>query len=364
MAALAKGHDRARYEPHLVTVYPGGVLEAELREAGVALHSLDKAGRWDLLGAQRRLAALLREIRPALLHGSLTTGNLMALAARSAAPGAKLIWGWRASAMDYAHYGPWTRWAEALERRLSARPDLIIANAEAGKRDQRARGAAAERVAVVPNGIDVARFKPDAEARKRLRAEWRLGDDDVAIGLVARLDPMKGHAVFLDAAAKAIARRPGLRFLVVGGGAEAPLRRLQARAEALGIADRVRWTGRRLDVPQVLAALDLATSASLFGEGFSNALAEAMACGRPCVATEVGDAATILGDCGRLVPAGDAEALARGWLDLLDRLAAEGDDLRSACRRRIVDSFSLDALVARTEALYGRLLAGEPVGEA
>ena len=86
IVALAKGHDRARYEPHLVTVYPGGVLEAELREAGVALHSLDKAGRWDLLGAQRRLAALLRDIRPAILHGSLTTGNLLALAARRAAP--------------------------------------------------------------------------------------------------------------------------------------------------------------------------------------------------------------------------------------------------------------------------------------
>ena len=359
LVALARGHDRAVFEPHVVSVYRGGPLAAELAEAGVPLHSLDKSGRWDLIGAQRRLAGVLRELRPAILHGSLTTGNLMALAGRRAAPQAKLIWGWRASALDYAHYSAWLRWAETLERRLSGRPDLIIANAEAGKRDQLARGVSSRRIAVVPNGIDVRRFKPDAEARRRTRAEWGIEADQRAIGLVARLDPMKGHAVFLEAAARAAARRSDLRFLAIGGGADSARQRLQQRADALGIADKIVWAGRMLDVQHGLAALDLATSASLFGEGFSNALGEAMASGLPCVATDVGDSAMILGDCGLVVPPGDAAALAEAWLGLLARLEREGEALQEANRRRIVDNFSLEAMVARTETLYRELLSGE-----
>lgn len=363
LVALARGHDRTQFEPHVISVYPGGVLEAELREAGVALHCLDKAGRWDLIAAQRRLGRLLRRLRPAILHGSLTTGNLMALAARRALPEVKLIWGWRASALDYAHYGTWLRMAETLERRLSARPDLIIANAEAGKRDQLARGAAARQIAVVPNGIDVERFKPDVAARERIRAEWSLAPDHKAIGLIARLDPMKGHEVFLEAAARASAARPDLHFVAIGGGAPETLQSLQARAESLAVADKVIWAGRCLDVQDALAALDITTSASLFGEGFSNALAEAMASGLPCVATDVGDSALILGDCGLVVPPGDAAALAEAWPALLARVENEGEGFRAANRRRIVDNFSLEAMVARTEALYRALLAGDALGD-
>lgn len=357
--ALARGHDRASFKPLVVSIYSGGVLESDLREAGVALESLNKAGRWDLIAAQRRLAAILKSFRPAILHGSLATGNLMALAGRRAVPDAKLIWGWRSSALDYSHYGAWTRWSEALERRLSGRVDLVVANAEAGKRDQLARGAAARRIAVVPNGIDVARFKPDPQARRELRADWGLEPGDLAIGLVARLDPMKGHGIFLEAAARAAALRPGLRFVVIGSGATEALLGLQRRAEELGIAERLVWAGQRLDVQRALAALDLSTSASLFGEGFSNALAEAMASGLPCAATDVGDAAKILGDCGLIVPPGDAEALASAWLALLQRLQAEGEELRAANRRRIVEAFSVEAMVTRTEALYRQLLSGD-----
>ena len=364
LAALASGLDREAFEPRVVTLYPGGALEDELRDAAVQVDSLDKSGRWDLLSAQRRLMARVRSFRPAILQSSLTIGNLMALAARRACPDAKLIWGWRASALDHDHYSPWFRWTEALERRLASRPDLIIANAEANKRDQLARGARPAAVAVVPNGIDVARFRPDPEARARQREAWGLAPDEPAIGLLARVDPMKGHAVFLEAAAIASARRTDLRFVAIGRGAPEALRALQDQAAALGIAERLIWAGERADAHEALAGLDLSTSASLFGEGFSNALAEAMASGLPCVATDVGDSATILGDCGLVVPAKDPTALAEGWLTLLSRLEAEGDSLRAANRQRIVERFSLDAMVARTEQLYRQLLAGDALGEA
>lgn len=358
LVALAKGLDRRRFAPSVVTLYPGGALEAELAEAGVPFESLDKRGRWDLLGPLRRLRAILRRSPPAVLHAFLTMGNLFALAARGAAPEAKLVWGWRASALDHAHYGPWLHITERLELALARRPALIVANAEAGRRDRVAQGAPSERIAVVPNGIDCARFRPDPAARARLRAEWGLAEETPLIGLLARLDPMKGHGVFLEAAALALRERPALRFVAIGGGTERRAA-LEAQAAGLGLTDRVIWAGERRDAAAVLAALDLHCSASLFGEGFSNAVAESMAAGVPNVVTDVGDSAAIVGDCGLAVPPNDPAALARGWLALLERSEREGEALRSANRRRIESHFSVETMVSRSAQLYCDLIESE-----
>ena len=356
LAALARGLDRRHFSPRVITFYGGGALESELESAGVPVESLEKRGRWDLLGPLSRLRRRLRSLRPAVLHAFLTTGNLYALAARSAAPGARLVWGWRASAIDYRHYSIWFRITEALEVRLSRRTDLIVANAEAGRHDRVAQGAPANRIRVVPNGIDTTRFRPDAEARRRVREEWGLDGSTPLIGIMARLDPMKGHRVFLEAAAQALSRNPALHFVVLGSGSAERQANLREQASKLGLGDRVIWAGERRDANAVLAALDLHCSASLFGEGFSNTVAESMASGVPNVVSDVGDSAAILGDCGTVVPADDPEALAEGLLDLLARLDSESASLKASCRRRIEEHFSLEAMVERTAALYGALL--------
>ena len=357
MVALASALDRRAFEPTVVTFYPEGPLRAFLADAGVPVVSLDKSGRWDLPGFIARMRREIARSRPDILHSYLTTANLMSLLAAPRKPATKLVWGKRASALDGGHYGFWTRATEWLEARLAGRPDLVVVNSEAGRRDYLADGARPARIAVVPNGIDLARFRPRPEARKGVRAAWGIDAAAPLIGMMARLDPMKGHDVFLEAAALSLKRRPELRFVCIGGGDAELAARLRRRAASLGLEERLVWAGERDDVAEVLSSLDLHTSASRFGEGFSNAVGEAMAVGVPCVATDVGDAARIVGETGRVVDPEDPAALAGAWLELMAQDSDQRRALGERCRDRIAREFSLETMVERTAEIYRDLLA-------
>jgi glycosyltransferase involved in cell wall biosynthesis len=164
--------------------------------------------------------------------------------------------------------------------------------------------------------------------------------------LVARLDPIKDHPAFLLAAAIANRHRGDLRFVLVGDGPADYRAKLEAQARSYGL-ETLLWAGARSDMPAVYSALDAVCLSSL-SEGFPNVVAEAMSCDRPCVVTDVGDAAHIVGDTGVVVPAGNAVKLAHGMLALIGR--APGDP-----RRRIAEQFSTEALVTRTLEIFGEL---------
>jgi glycosyltransferase involved in cell wall biosynthesis len=283
--------------------------------------------------------------------------NLFATLARVARPGTRVVWGVRASDMDLSRYGAFHEATFEAARRVASLADLVIANSESGRRFHVDRGYPADRTTVIPNGIDTDRFRPRPEARATLRAELGVPPDAPVIGIVARLDPMKGHELFLQAAARLLVRLPEVRFVVVGGGEVGAVDRLRGRATALGLGDRVRFVGPREDIERVYAALDVATSASSFGEGFPNAVAEAMASGVPCVVTDVGDSARIVGSHGVVVDRDDPDALARAWSSVLEagQVAAPG-----SLRDRIVARFSVERLVERTESALAGLLEGRP----
>ncbi len=355
LIVLARGLAAAGHRVGVITFYPGGALENELAGTAVRLMSLNKRGRWDLAAPLVRLARLLRRERPMVLHGYLPVANALALLLRPLVPGLKVIWGLRGSFSGAAGYDRMRGLSFALERRLSGRPDLIIANSERGRGVALDQGYPAGRVVVVPNGADTARFTPNPESRARQRTAWGQNDGHRVIGMVARLDPVKDHDTFLAAARIAAAKRQDLRFVVVG--ADSPERQaaFDARAAELGLGARVISEAARLDIETVYNAFDLATLTSSHGEGFPNVLAEAMACGVPCVSTEVGDAALILGDLGQIVPPRDPEALAQAWLSLLDRTLAD-PALKAGVRQRIVDNFSEAAMVERSMEAIGAVL--------
>lgn len=176
------------------------------------------------------------------------------------------------------------------------------------------------------------------------------------IGLVGRLDPMKGHPQFLRAAALLRRRHPALRFVCVGDGADDYRCALHQLAGELGLNDCLIWAGTRTDMPAVYNALDLAVSSSVWGEGLANMVGEAMACGVPCVVTEVGDAAWVVGDAGRVVPPGDPAALAEGLEEMLGRLERDGPALSQAARRRVEEQLGVEALVRGTLAAIEAVL--------
>ncbi len=193
---------------------------------------------------------------------------------------------------------------------------------------------------VIANGIDVERFKPDTIDRAAVRRELGIPGDAVVAAHVARVDPMKDHRSFLTA----MSELPQLRALLVGND-----------TQDLPRMPNVLALGPRADLPQILAAADLVVSSSAFGEGFSNALGEGMACGLPAVATDVGDAALIVGDAGLIVPPGDPKALAAAIRQLVAEGAAVRAERANRARIRAVRMFGMQEAVARFAELYASL---------
>lgn len=349
--ALARGLARRGHDVGLVTLYGGGPLEDAAAESGVPVDCLAKRGRYDLARPAARYADWVRRVRPDVVYGLLSAGHVLAALARAISPSTRAVWGVRSSDMDWSAYGAWDELAFQAGRRLAPTADLVIANSEAGRRHLLRAGFPAERTVVIPNGIDIERFRPDPDARARLRRAWEIPAGAPWIGMVARIDPMKDHATFLDAAAEMRRSRPDARFAVVGSGPAERERRVRERARLLGIDGAIAWIPRIDDPESVYPAFDIVTLTSAWGEGFPNVLAEAMACGVPCVATDCGDAARIVGDPDAIVPRGDAAGLARAWARILDRNRGE----RAAeLRGGIAERFSLAVMVAETERALSR----------
>jgi len=347
LVTLARGLAARGHEVHVGVFYSGGPLAADLSDCPVRLHELGKRGRWDVAGFLWRTRRFLRRVEPEVLHGYLVAPNLVSLLLGRRRHGTRVVWGVRASDMDLDRYDWLARATFGLSRRLAGRADLIIANSEAGLRFHADRGYPGDRMVCIPNGIDTAHFRPDPESGRACRNEWDAGHGVRLIGHVGRLDPMKDHPTFLAAAARLARERGDVRFVCVGAGPPAYAAELQRKAQELGLASRLVWAGSRDDMPAVFNALDLFASSSCFGEGFPNVVAEAMACGVPCVVTDVGDSARVVGDLGTVVPPGDPDRLAAGWREQLDR---EPPFSAALLHRHIAQEFPVDALIERTES--------------
>jgi glycosyltransferase involved in cell wall biosynthesis len=353
LVTLAKVLNKNRFDVTVISFYSGQPLEKELEHSGVRFISLEKRGRWEVFGFLRRLIHQVRVIRPDVLHGYLDIPNLLALFIKPFVH-ARVVWGIRAAEIDLRQYD-WLLWlASQLERIFARFAGLVIVNSVAGFERHAARGFPSRKMVVIPNGIDTEVFKPDREGGAQLRTEWRISENSKLIGTVGRLDPMKDLPVFLKAAAIVAGKRDDVRFACVGGGPQSYLSKLKELANELGIADKLLWPGARADITAVYNALDVLVSSS-FGESSPNAIGEAMACGVPCVVTDVGDSASIVGECGIVVPPRNAEALAAGLVSCLETDRSERG--RNA-RTRIVENFSVRQLAERTEAQLLALMQG------
>ncbi|MDR1889018.1 MAG: glycosyltransferase [Zoogloeaceae bacterium] len=353
LVALAKGLKQRGRDVRVLSFYDDGFYDRELEDAGVALYSARKHGRYDIVGFLFRTIRLFRQLRPEVVYSFLSTPNLLSALLYPFIGRPRLVWSVRAAYMDMHRYDWLARWTSALENFLSRFAHCIIANSHKGKAWAIERGFPENRIQVIENGIDVQYFSPDAEGRRRLRHEWSVAEHERLIGMAARLDVMKDYPNFLHAAALLAQRQERLRFVCVGDGTAAYRMELKALAERLGLAEKLIWAGARADMPAVFSALEVFVSASAFGEGFSNSIGESMACGVPCVVTDVGDSARIVGDLGVVVPPRDAKALAEGMEQLLQHMDNE-PDLQAQVRARIAQKFSLEHMIARHEALlYG-----------
>jgi glycosyltransferase involved in cell wall biosynthesis len=285
-----------------------------------------------------QLTQLVRNYRPAVVQSWMYHANLVATAALSLS-GLRArtthYWGIRCSDMDLEAYGRAFRLVVKAGARLSRWPDAVTCNSQVGIGVHEALGYRPRRFILIDNGIDTARFKPDGDARAEMRATHGLAPDTPLIAVAARVDPMKDYPTLLAA----LETLPNVKALVMGEG-----------TENLPEIPNLIKIGRSDAVPRLLAAADLIVSASAYGEGFSNAIAEGMACGLPAVATDVGDARRIIGATGVVVPPRDPRALARA----IDGIFKDSGRIEQglAARARIEEEFALERAVARFRQLH------------
>jgi glycosyltransferase involved in cell wall biosynthesis len=360
LALLAAELARRGHDVAVAVLYAGGALERLLGESDARLVALGKSSRWSAVAPLARLRRLFFSERPDLVYAFLPTQTTLAALLLPRRAKTKLVFGLRAAGVRLDRYDALSALMYRSEVWLARRADLIIANARAVRADAVARGLPADRVAVVPNGIDTHAMRPDAAPGNALRRKWRIANDAFVIGCVARLDAMKDHANLLNAAASFARNHPDARFVCVGGGPSAYGEELKALASSLGLAARVVWAGEIGDVKAAYSSFDIATLSSSFGEGFPNVVGEAMACGIPVVATDVGDVWPLIGALGEVVPPNNPDLLCAGWTRLRARLARD-PGLREAVRGAIVANYGLDAMVGRTETILSQLLADRPV---
>ena len=344
LTRLATRLDRARFEPVVVSMIDGGAQAQELAAAGVRVLGLGMRRGLPSPGAVLRLRRIVAAERPALIQSWLYHADLLALAAAGGVP---LVWNIRLSTIEGERKAPQLRLLRRILAAASRRPAAIIVNSEAGRRAHAALGYRPRRWEVVPNGFDTDRFRPDATRRREARQRLGFADAQCVIGMFARVDGMKDHAAFLEAASLVAARHPEARFVLAGAGTE-------FLAAPPALARVLQALGELGDIEALLPAFDVSVLASK-GEGFPNAVGEAMACGVPTVASDVGDAALLIGDTGTVVPPGDPPALAAAIAAMIERGPDERARLGATARARIVADYALDAVVRRYEAIYAAL---------
>lgn len=349
--------DREIFDPTVISLLPidGGPasLATAIRTLEIPLASLEMRS---VGSAPAGLLALIRQMRTrdeGIVQSWMYHADLVSALANLAISRQPLVWNIRHSNLDPAVDRWTTRATVKVCAVLSSRlPRKIVCCSEVARRVHIELGYDPEKFVVIPNGFDLHHFKPDPEARKAVRDELGLNDQTLLIGMAGRFHPQKDHGNFLHAAALLTRQCPQSAFLLCGTGIDPANHRLTDMIDDRGLRGRVHLLGQRPDMARVFAALDLATLSSACGEGFPNVIGEAMACGVPCVVTEVGDAALLVGEAGMVVPPRDAEALRAAWQQLLGLPAVQRLALGVQARARIQAHFSLRQVTNRYQDLY------------
>jgi glycosyltransferase involved in cell wall biosynthesis len=337
----------------VISLTSEGEIGAELRADGIEVAALSLTGFGGAPAALTRLLRILRDAKPDVLMTWLYHADFIGTLAALLGPRTKLVWNIRCADMDLSKYGYVSRALPHVLARISRRPAVVVANSEAGRSIHEQYGYAPRRWEILPNGFDMQNFRPDPARGAKMRAALGIDPAAPVVGLFARVDPMKDHATFLRAAEILASARPDVLFLLAGRGTDGAAfdTLIGDRAELRG---RLILLGERRDVPALMAVTDVVVCSSLT-EGFPNTIGEAMASGVPCVSTDVGDAAALIGDTGAVVPKADPAALAQKLKEVLDMAPQARAALGAAARQRVEQKFSLQAIAARYAALFQEL---------
>jgi len=350
--SLLKGRESLRSRAIVISLSSGGIFQERIKKLGVEVRSLGMGIRIPNPYALLQLRKLIQHYQPTLCHGWMYHGIFAALLASGRRP---LVASVHHALHDLQGERFRTRQLIFALARASRRMDRIIYCAEASRRQHEAIGYDPTKSVVLPNGFDCSWLRPVPDARSWLRSTLKLPAEAKIIGHLGRYHSVKNHVGLLESFARISSRYPSAHLAMAGAGVDGSNHILRSAIGRLGLEGRAHLLGERDDVPELLSGFDILANAS-HSEAFPNVLGEAMACAVPCVATDVGDSAAIIGETGLVAPPRDPEALATALSVLLDE---SGDALSArgqAARALILQKFELSVVTKRQLRLYDEIL--------
>ena len=340
---LSSLHDEA-LNSSVISLMGRGKITERIEALGVKVETLDlgqgERPSWQTI---KKLRQFMRAFNPDIVQGWMYHGNIAATVAvflfDPMRRKVKLFWNVRQTLYDINSEKIQTRWLIVLGRWLSFFAHSIIYNSNLSAEQHCNVGYLSKKTKIIPNGFDLQKFRPDQNRRQQLRKELEVSESTILIGHISRLHPMKDHATLLRAINCVIENIFGsgskqeVLFLLVGHGVTSELSSNTA----------IRFLGERSDIPKIMSALDIVVSSSAWGEGFPNVIGEAMASEVPCVVTDVGDSAYIIGKYGRVCSVGDDQCIANSILQLIEN-KQERETVGRQARKRIKEKYSIDKI--------------------
>lgn len=340
----------------VISLTSGGSVAEEIQDMGIRVRSLGmRPGKPNPFSCFR-LSRWLREEKSDLVQTWMYHADLVGGMAARLAGNIPVVWGIHNYSLDSAHVKKSTILTVRLNAVLSRwLPAKIISVSRAACQVHEQLGYDYKKMVIIPNGIDLGKFHPDLKSHQDVRVELEIRDKSYLVGLIARFDPLKDHHNFIQAADKMLTQNPDINFLLCGEGITWQNPVLAGWIESTRLPSHFHLLGLRQDIPRLLSALDLAVLSSI-GEAFPIIICEAMACGVPCVVTDTGDSALLVGDTGKVIPPRDSQKLADACLEMLSLPFIDRQNLGRAARRRIEENFEIHTIADRYADLYRNIL--------
>jgi len=348
--------DRSVFQPIVVSLGTMGELGHLITEMGIPVLALYIDSPIKASPALIKLLKIVRRYKPHLVHTWMYYADLLGGLAARIGGVRSVVWCIRNYNLDKDKTKFLTRTVARVCGLLSNLvPTCIVSCSRLAIDVHVSMGYSINKFVVIPNGFDLSLFKPDNEAKKKIRQQLRIDLNTPLVGMIARFDPHKNHLGFIEAAGMVHREMPDVHFLLAGNGVDENNLQLLKLIDSKGLRNVTYLLGLRRDVPQLMAALDLLVSFS-HGEAFPNVVGEAMACGVPCIVTDVGDCSYIVGDTGRVVIPGDSNSLALAIKEVISLPLNIRMELGKRARARVKEEFSIENIVHRYEELYKEII--------
>jgi len=350
--------NRSIYLPHVISLTTLGEFGVRIRDLGIKVEALGmRRNILSFLSVFYYLTMRVRTLKPDIVHTWLYHADVLGGLAARLAGIKKIAWCLRC--------GEKGKNISFFSRKIGLPicayfskliPDKIISCSRNAMRFHTKIAYPLEKMMLIPNGFDLAGYRPNSSAKMKMRAELRIDIETPLVGIIGRFHPIKNHIGFLETASLVSRNIQNVRYVLVGEGLDENNTILLETAKHYGIKEKIKLLGLRKDIPYILSGLDIVVSSS-HSEAFPNVLGEAMASGVPCVVTDVGDSAYIVGDTGVVVAPGDMAGLASGIEKLLRLSPNERVSLGERARERIKSNFEIGDIILKYEAFYRDLLS-------